>query len=77
MEFGDPRGTLHGPCTTFRCRILSKVKPRSTHFNRREKRWVCVWCAQQENGKELGLKIARDKLSCISGQQYVYEELLK
>jgi hypothetical protein len=74
--FGEIQGTLHGPCTTMKCRF-SKVKPTSTHFNRRENKWVCHWCAVEMNGRERAMKIEPANFSCITGKQYVYETLLK
>lgn len=78
MSDFDPKGGPGKPCTSMKCRFTGgKTVPTASFYFRRENRWVCVWCAQELNGRDMALKIPKEHRSCIPGAQYTYEQLLK
>lgn len=65
-------GTLDGVCTRMRCQY-SKIKPRATHFNTSEGKWVCFPCAQRINSEALAYGAKRP---CISGKEYMLRVIM-
>ena len=71
-------GTLDGVCTTMRCQY-SKMKPRATHFNMTEGRWVCFPCAQEANRGYVRFATRygmADTRPCISGKEYMLRVIM-
>lgn len=64
-------GEMNGVCTTPRCRV-NKVQPKSNFFNKAQNRWVCFWCAQQDNAQAHRLGIRKP---CISSRDRMLELL--
>ena len=72
-------GKYEEVCTTLRC-SYSKLKPKATHFNTTEGRWVCFPCAQEANrhSTQTSMKYGFPEIKrpCISSQEYMMAVLL-
>ncbi len=71
-------GKYEEVCTSIRC-TFSKLKPKATHFNMTEGKWVCFPCAQEanRNATQQSLKYGwTEKRSCISGKEYMLKVLM-
>lgn len=79
MYHHSDAGTLDGVCTGMRCQ-WSKIKPRATHFNMTEGKWVCFPCAQEANRNSAQInarfKLTMTKRPCISGKEYMLKVLM-
>ncbi len=72
-------GKYEEVCTSIRC-TFSKLKPKATHFNMNDGKWVCFPCAQEANRNSAQIN-ARFKLTmterpCISGKEYMLKVLM-
>lgn len=80
MFIHSESGKLDGVCTTVMCQYI-KIKPKATHLNMDEGKWVCFPCAQRINGATLAKytkygAVHNYKRPCISGKEYMLKVLM-
>lgn len=74
-------GKYEEVCTANMCRY-GKIKPKATHFNMAEGKWVCFPCAQRINANAVSIATKyRDGIyttrPCISSKEYMIKVLME
>jgi hypothetical protein len=64
-------GTENGQCTSIRC-FFAKTPRRATWYNKSDKNWVCLSCAQDLNRQAIQ---GGYKTPCISGDDFLAARL--
>jgi len=71
-------GKYEEVCTTLQCGF-GKLKPKATHFDMLEGRWVCFPCAQEANRRAINSTLKygfSEGRACISSKEYMIKVLM-
>lgn len=72
FSFGGDKGAYGETCTSFRCQLYTRVKPKATFYSTVNKRWVCLQCAQAEN--TFAMKTGEPR-PCINSKEFMMKIL--